>query len=1413
MPRFRHFTTAIALAYTLGWVRPCVAREGDEPPIAAPTPDAEQATALARAVTLESDGAAQLSAGDVDAAERAGLEALEIRRRIAGPDRPEEVAALLLVANARLKRIDPLWGQRRRADPRRVPHEVLPALVLYRRAQRILEAAETPDPVALAGVVRGLGHLKSWLYAISTDAELAIGILLQLPNHPIPAILEALADAGYLWPSTWGDSTGTRDRAVSVLRPLLDAFFERAVSESGAESIDALLASGYLGAALAGVAKDADRSLACLERAAAGLSARPLPDEQASQTLDRIRNTLWTQCVFVGDLDRAKALGCTWVESTRAAYAGLIEPLRALETSAKAPADLATAEALAIRDAAVTNACLHAAGDWNLPCPILAERVAIEGINLRRRRFGDSSVEVAAGIESLSLVLVAAGRFQEAAETLAEAVRIRTKLDGKDSAALGAGLAASGFVAGCLGDFTRAREAYRKAIAVRARDADSFEILRRRANAATLSIALGDFRSAHAELDSVLAGLRLMPDAAALLGANKESLEDVRHACRRLGRVSDEIALMRSPAGRLLEADPVVSATARAEGRWHDAVRLERDALGTALRSRGAVALDEMPADRMVDLGGALLDEGRIDEGYAFLAEATERLEIGKYRLADTNRLIASVLLDAHGRMAIALAQRGAMERALPSAEVAYRLHAAFPEYAHSQAPLRLPAPPSRMFVGAVVDRRRTFEAPVDSRAPETYARLLARQGKDAEAMVVLDDALTWLGTQVSANHPRIGAARATLAEMRLESGDVPRAREDAREALRILESAYGTDHPALVDPLLTMADADLLSGNLASSRSGYQRVRVLTDKFLDPLHPALALAKSGLAMSLVREGKGREAVAPMREALALVEGRIRSVFPGSSLDERLSLVAAVHWALANWVEVARAAGIAGYDETLRLKGLTGRTQLIEERILRVAARAFPVDVETLRAEQRRLARLVYEAPQRGWRRVPWRTEVAESAARAEAISASLVARIPALRDAVASSVRGERSVREQIPSDGVLVDFLLAGGRFHAFVAVRGRDTVRIDIGPDSAIEEAAEAFRGAAESATKADDPELAATAARLRTLVWAPIESLVPADTRLLYWVPDGALATVPWAALPVGPAEALLGDRLMLVYLSSATDLTSRPTRRGGGSAVLVGGVDYAQVDRPGVPAITGLRPLSERAGGMPRFSPLPGTADEIRVIEGILRDRNPPAPIIVLTADQVRERALRERTRGASLLHLATHGFVRESLGGSFSVPAGEEYRLRPGLERRVQSLDPMLLSGLALSGANVRTQEDDDDGILTAMEASELDLDDADLVFLAACSTARGVGSAGEGFAGLVRGFTIAGARQVVASLWPVSDESTLLLARRFYEHRAVHPEAPAVASLSAASKAVRADKRYSVPRHWAAFVAYGAAR
>ncbi len=161
----------------------------------------------------------------------------------------------------------------------------------------------------------------------------------------------------------------------------------------------------------------------------------------------------------------------------------------------------------------------------------------------------------------------------------------------------------------------------------------------------------------------------------------------------------------------------------------------------------------------------------------------------------------------------------------------------------------------------------------------------------------------------------------------------------------------------------------------------------------------------------------------------------------------------------------------------------------------------------------------------------------------------------------------------------------------------------------------------------------------------------------------------------------------------------------------------------------------------------------------------------------------------------------------ESPQRGLQLPAGNDKLRLSKFATLVE--DPLLRSGLALAGANQGKSGEEDDGILTALEAAYLDLFGTKLVVLSACDTGVGEVKKGEGVQGLRRAFVLAGSESQVMSLWPVSDEAAKDLMIPYYKAlQQGEGRGEGLRQVQLRMLHGRKDQRH--PFYWAAFIQSG---
>lgn len=587
-------------------------------------------------------------------------------------------------------------------------------------------------------------------------------------------------------------------------------------------------------------------------------------------------------------------------------------------------------------------------------------------------------------------------------------------------------------------------------------------------------------------------------------------------------------------------------------------------------------------------------------------------------------------------------------------------------------------------------------------------------------------------------------AAEQGLGHVLKQAGDYDAA-EKAYSRARSIWRTLTPDSLTVAAAEINLGDLELARDQPAKAEAHLRRAVGLIHR-LAPNSYWMVGCTSSLGRALRRQGRSQEALGVYRQGLEALEqqlGRLgadqweRAEYRARNLDlyrETIDLL--LEEGLVDEafevLERSRAQALlelfAGRD--LRFAGevpaeLEGERSRIafdrrraEQRLVALSAKDDSAEVAALQAELAGLAGRERELDRALARNSP-RVAALRHPHAVTAQEASLS--LPEGATALVYQVGQERSHLFVLTSDGALRSVILDAGEEELRSLVR-RFRLLISGGPVGA-----------------GDPAVFDQIATRLFDLLVAPALPEA-ASARELLLVPDGPLHFLPFAALR--PPAALLPEvAAPLRYL-----VTWKPYHLVLSLTVLRE-LEDTPVGVPVPPRVTSLvafgdplegdqRSGKEGAQGRAEAAPLPYSREEVEAIgSSFARART------YLGAAASEDEALRLEGE-IPYLHFATHSIL--------------DHR-RP-LESALVLSPPAQPAGV------------NDDGLLQAWEIVERLRIHCRLVVLSGCETALGRELRGEGLVGLTRAFQFAGARSVLASLWRVSDASTSVLMRHFYE-------------------------------------------
>lgn len=303
------------------------------------------------------------------------------------------------------------------------------------------------------------------------------------------------------------------------------------------------------------------------------------------------------------------------------------------------------------------------------------------------------------------------------------------------------------------------------------------------------------------------------------------------------------------------------------------------------------------------------------------------------------------------------------------------------------------------------------------------------------------------------------------------------------------------------------------------------------------------------------------------------------------------------------------------------------------------------------------------------------------------------------------------------------------------------------------------------------------------KLYDLLWKPLEKYFGDTVYSVFISGSGLLHRVSFPAI-INDKGKFLIEKYVILTLDSTGDIVDNTDFKiENKKSILFGGINYGS--------------------GIDNWSYLNGTREEVLKIDSMLSLTQ--ANGVCVTGDKATEKNFKDYAEVSNIIHVATHGYANDfnERKEKRTLEFGDIDLSRGGLsEYRNVNESTLNNTGLVFAQANAQLDINGDNGILSALEVSDLVLNNVDLVVLSACETGLGEIKNAEGVYGLPRAFKIAGAKYLIYTLWKVPDEETTEFMTLFYSNLIKYDHIRGAFIRTQREMALNYD-----PYYWGAFV------
>ena len=452
--------------------------------------------------------------------------------------------------------------------------------------------------------------------------------------------------------------------------------------------------------------------------------------------------------------------------------------------------------------------------------------------------------------------------------------------------------------------------------------------------------------------------------------------------------------------------------------------------------------------------------------------------------------------------------------------------------------------------------------------------------------------------------------------------------------------------------------------------------------------------------------------------------------------------------------------------------------------------KALKEKIEALTSSKRRLAQLYQSIPEPKEQK-RWQENLKKTEQTITELTNQIAIKAESFKEQQGLKSISYQDIANNLQEDELYIDYVKAGEYYYVFTLDRKENIsfTQIDTKSTKEINMLVKTFR---ENITKATDSSLESLSKLYELTIEKPLSTLIQSKKRLII-SPDGALRLLPFEAMFDKTDNKYFIETKEIRYIPSGKELVRlykySHNQKSKNKVVIFANPNFkaTNIRESKIEEEISITPNTNRGAMLEKFydkfrkiTPLPGTKKEADNIKNIFHKS---LTVIDYQEEEANEANLMQ-VKEPKILHIATHGFFIND--NSFP--------------------NPMLKSGIILSGATSSTIRGKSDGIVTALKLSGLKLKGTDLVVLSACKTGVVDINSTESVSGLGKAFIQAGAKDIVMSLWSVNDQATEKLMTSFYEEMQSH---------SNYSKALKEAKLKMIrnnvhPFYWAGFILSG---